>query len=327
MSETVEITGHLIDTGILSRVLDDIREYGGDWVIDRFDVGHEAADLSSARDHDLRRGRRGAAAAADAAADPRRQPGRPRRGRDRRRASRTASSPTASTPPPTSRPGCASTAAGCAVENPEMDCGLIVDGAGDAAAGLHAADGRREGRHEGRLRRLRHPGRRAGDDQGRGLLRLHGVRRLQREAAGGAGPPGRRRHARGQGRRQEGAVGRRPRRRAHRRRAGHGRAGRTPASSTCCSPATRWPPTTSSPSLFGTSLGVDLAQGRGVEHGHEHHIRALNTIRKAGSIQTAVDSGRADRRDHARAGHPAARSTSWSARCATTARCPTSTPT
>ena len=49
VSETVEITGHLIDTGILSRVLDDIREYGGDWVIDRFDVGHEAADLSTAR--------------------------------------------------------------------------------------------------------------------------------------------------------------------------------------------------------------------------------------------------------------------------------------
>ena len=44
-------------------------------------------------------------------------------------------------------------------------------------------------------------------------------------------------------------------------------------------------------SLFGTSLGVDLAQGRGVEHGHEHHIRALNTIRKAGSIAAAVESG------------------------------------
>jgi lysine-ketoglutarate reductase/saccharopine dehydrogenase-like protein (TIGR00300 family) len=43
--------------------------------------------------------------------------------------------------------------------------------------------------------------------------------------------------------------------------------------------------------LFGTSLGVDLAQGRGVEHGHEHHIRALNTIRKAGSIREAVDAG------------------------------------
>jgi lysine-ketoglutarate reductase/saccharopine dehydrogenase-like protein (TIGR00300 family) len=44
-------------------------------------------------------------------------------------------------------------------------------------------------------------------------------------------------------------------------------------------------------SLFGTSLGVDLKQGRGVEHGHEHHIRAINQIRKAGSIRDAVESG------------------------------------
>jgi lysine-ketoglutarate reductase/saccharopine dehydrogenase-like protein (TIGR00300 family) len=44
-------------------------------------------------------------------------------------------------------------------------------------------------------------------------------------------------------------------------------------------------------SLFGTSLGVDLAAGVGVEHGHEHHIRAINTIRTAGSIKAAVDSG------------------------------------
>src|SRR4051794_19896419 len=43
--------------------------------------------------------------------------------------------------------------------------------------------------------------------------------------------------------------------------------------------------------LFGTSLGVDLSQGRGVEHGHEHHIRAINQIRKAGSIKAAVESG------------------------------------
>ncbi|MGI9091838.1 MAG: hypothetical protein ACR2FF_00005, partial [Mycobacteriales bacterium] len=44
-------------------------------------------------------------------------------------------------------------------------------------------------------------------------------------------------------------------------------------------------------SLYGTSLGVDLNHGRGVEHGHEHHIRALNTIRKAGSIRDAVNQG------------------------------------
>jgi lysine-ketoglutarate reductase/saccharopine dehydrogenase-like protein (TIGR00300 family) len=44
-------------------------------------------------------------------------------------------------------------------------------------------------------------------------------------------------------------------------------------------------------SLYGTSLGVDLNQGHGVEHGHEHHIRAINTIRKAGSIAAAVEQG------------------------------------
>src|SRR3954466_6452611 len=43
--------------------------------------------------------------------------------------------------------------------------------------------------------------------------------------------------------------------------------------------------------LFGTSLGVDLAKGSGVPHGHEHHIRAINTIRAAGSIAQAVASG------------------------------------
>jgi lysine-ketoglutarate reductase/saccharopine dehydrogenase-like protein (TIGR00300 family) len=43
--------------------------------------------------------------------------------------------------------------------------------------------------------------------------------------------------------------------------------------------------------LYGTSLGIDLARGQGVEHGHEHHIRAINTIRKAGSIEAAVEQG------------------------------------
>jgi lysine-ketoglutarate reductase/saccharopine dehydrogenase-like protein (TIGR00300 family) len=43
--------------------------------------------------------------------------------------------------------------------------------------------------------------------------------------------------------------------------------------------------------LYGTSLGIDLARGQGVEHGHEHHIRAINTIRKSGSIRAAVEQG------------------------------------
>jgi lysine-ketoglutarate reductase/saccharopine dehydrogenase-like protein (TIGR00300 family) len=44
-------------------------------------------------------------------------------------------------------------------------------------------------------------------------------------------------------------------------------------------------------SLFGTSLGVDLIKGAGVPHGHEHHIRAINRIRACGSIAKAVDDG------------------------------------
>jgi lysine-ketoglutarate reductase/saccharopine dehydrogenase-like protein (TIGR00300 family) len=44
-------------------------------------------------------------------------------------------------------------------------------------------------------------------------------------------------------------------------------------------------------SMFGTSLGIDLTAGIGVAHGHEHHIRAINTIRAAGSIKQAVDTG------------------------------------
>jgi lysine-ketoglutarate reductase/saccharopine dehydrogenase-like protein (TIGR00300 family) len=43
--------------------------------------------------------------------------------------------------------------------------------------------------------------------------------------------------------------------------------------------------------LYGTSLGVDLNRGAGVPHGHEHHIRAINQIRRAGSIQAAVEQG------------------------------------
>jgi hypothetical protein len=38
-------------------------------------------------------------------------------------------------------------------------------------------------------------------------------------------------------------------------------------------------------------MDVLLAEGIGVEHGHEHHIRALNTIRRCGSIAKAVEQG------------------------------------
>lgn len=44
-------------------------------------------------------------------------------------------------------------------------------------------------------------------------------------------------------------------------------------------------------SLFQTSLGVSLTRGEAAEHGHEHHLRAINTIRRAGGIRQAVERG------------------------------------
>jgi len=43
--------------------------------------------------------------------------------------------------------------------------------------------------------------------------------------------------------------------------------------------------------LYGTSLGVYLDKGIPAEHGHENHMRAINTIRKCGGIGQAVEQG------------------------------------
>ncbi len=43
--------------------------------------------------------------------------------------------------------------------------------------------------------------------------------------------------------------------------------------------------------LYGTSLGIDMATGLPVPGGHEHHLRAINRIRAAGSIAQAVADG------------------------------------
>jgi lysine-ketoglutarate reductase/saccharopine dehydrogenase-like protein (TIGR00300 family) len=43
--------------------------------------------------------------------------------------------------------------------------------------------------------------------------------------------------------------------------------------------------------LYGTSLGVWMDRGLPAEEGHEHHLRAINTIRRLGGIRAAVDKG------------------------------------
>ena len=89
---------------------------------------------------------------------------------------------------------------------------------------------------------------------------------------------------------QEGALGRRPGGRAHRRRAGDGRAGRGRLRRRAVRRQRAGHP------RHRVGAVRHLARrrpgpGPGVEHGHEHHIRAINTIRKAGSIAAAVEPG------------------------------------
>ena len=43
--------------------------------------------------------------------------------------------------------------------------------------------------------------------------------------------------------------------------------------------------------FYGTSLGVHLDRGDLAEAGHEHHLRSINRIRRAGSIREAVERG------------------------------------
>lgn len=44
-------------------------------------------------------------------------------------------------------------------------------------------------------------------------------------------------------------------------------------------------------SFYGTSLGISMEHGGSSEEGHEHHLRSINRIRRLGSIQNAVEQG------------------------------------
>ncbi len=44
--------------------------------------------------------------------------------------------------------------------------------------------------------------------------------------------------------------------------------------------------------FYGTSLGVSLDRGLPTDEGHEHHLRTINTIRRLGGIRAAVEGGK-----------------------------------
>jgi lysine-ketoglutarate reductase/saccharopine dehydrogenase-like protein (TIGR00300 family) len=289
VSESVEITGHLIDTGILSRVLDDIREYGGDWVIDRFDVGHEPADLSSATitvihqdEEDLQRLLMRLQTRGINLVDP-------------------GTSEVSVCEVDGVFPDFFYSTTNLAtrvridgrwvpVDNPEMDCGLVVDDSGptprvytlpmsDVKAGMKVVCGASGIRVDAPVM-TKAEGSFGFMESDVSSEKPQTV--LVRQVADGM------REAKAAGTKVLWVGG-----------PGVVHTGAAPAMVALVDAgfvdvlfagnalATH----DIESSLYGTSLGVDLAQGRGVEHGHEHHIRALNTIRKAGSIKAAVDTG------------------------------------
>ena len=285
VSESVEITGHLMDSGVLSRVLDDIREYDADWVIEHIDVGHDASDMSTATitvtaddDEALQRLLMRLQTRGVNMVDPGRAEYSP--------AEMDGVFPdgfysTTNLPTRVRLDG-----RWMDVENPEMDCGLIVDGErvytlpmADVKAGMNVVCGAAGIKVETPV-----------DDRPQGGFgfmesdvsseKPQAV--LVRQVADGM------REAKANGKKVLWVGG-----------PGVVHTGAAPAMVALVHAgfvdvlfagnalATH----DIESSLYGTSLGVDLMMGRGVEHGHEHHIRALNTIRKEGSIRAAVDNG------------------------------------
>jgi lysine-ketoglutarate reductase/saccharopine dehydrogenase-like protein (TIGR00300 family) len=286
VSETVEITGHLMDSGVLARILDDVLDYGADYTIERLDVGKTHEDESYARvvvladDNDalqrllMRLQTHGVNQVDPGVATIRPAP-----------ADGVFPEDFYST---TNLETVVRLESGWVpVEHPEMDCGLKVDGGrvrtipvSDVAAGdqiICGAGGVKvvlPPREHKALSDFEFMSSSVSSEKPQALLvrqiaeRMREVKEEHGRILWVAGP----------------AV-------VH-----------TGASTPMAALVEAgWVDVLFSgnalathdieSALFGTSLGVDLARGQGVEHGHEHHIRAINTIRAQGSIKAAVDNG------------------------------------
>ena len=286
ISETVELRGHLIDSGVLSRVLDDILEYGGDYSIDRFDVGKTPLDESYAILTI------GCEDAADVARLVMRLQTHGANLTDPGEATLRAVERDGVFPDDFYSTTNLETVVRLGgtwvpVENPEMDCGIVVTGerartvavsdvrTGDqlicGAGGVKVVPLPAIDRSAGGFEFMNSE---VSSEKPQALLvrqiaqQMRDVKEEGRKILWVGGP----------------AV-------VH--------TGAAPAMVALVEAgfvdilfagnalATH----DIESALYGTSLGVDLAHGRGVEHGHEHHIRAINQIRKAGSIRQAVDDG------------------------------------
>lgn len=288
-NEIVEITGHLIDSGTLSSVLDDINEYGGDYAMEKFEIGHQAGDPSYARIN---------VSAPDEEALQRLLMRLQTRGVnmvDPGEASVGTAEMDGVFPDgfysSTNLETQVRLGGGWVdVQNPEMDCGLVVERTGDHV----------------RVHTLPMADIRIGMEVICGAGGIKVLTQVSSREEGSFGfmesevssekPQAVLVRQVAEGMREAKAVGKKvlwvggP---------GVVHTGAAPAMVALIEAgyvdvlfagnalATH----DIESALYGTSLGIDLARGQGVEHGHEHHIRAINTIRKEGSIRAAVESG------------------------------------
>jgi lysine-ketoglutarate reductase/saccharopine dehydrogenase-like protein (TIGR00300 family) len=286
ISETVEVRGHLIDTGVLSRVLDDILEYGGDYSIDKFDVGKTPTDESYARltvksdtNEDLQRL---VMRLQTHGVNPT-EPGEA----VLREVEKDGVFPDDFYSTTNLETVVRLGGHWVPVENPEMDCGILVDG--DRARTIAVSDVRVGDRVV------------CGADGVKvvplpAIDRSHGGFEFMNSEVSSEKPQALLVRQIAQQMRDVKAEGKKVL-----------WVGGPAVVHTGAAPAmvalveagyvdvlfagNALATHDIEASLYGTSLGVDLSQGRGVEHGHEHHIRAINQIRKAGSIAAAVSSG------------------------------------
>lgn len=287
-TETVEVRGHILDSGVLARILDDVLEYGGDYRIERLDVGREHGDES--------------AALLSIGADDAEQLSRILMRIQAHGANPVGASEAVLRPAPADgvfpddfysttnlvtrvRTG----GRWITVSNPEMDCGIVVSPDGTAARTLPVSDVR------------------AGE---RVVCGASGVRVLRPEPA--------ETQAETFGFMSSTVSSEKPQALLVRRIADELRSVKARGQKVLWVGGPAIVHTGAAPAmvsliragyvdvlfagnalaahdieaaLFGTSLGVDLSRGHGVPHGHEHHIRAINKIRAAGSIAKAVSSG------------------------------------
>ncbi|MGZ0146704.1 ornithine cyclodeaminase, nickel-pincer nucleotide-dependent [Kribbella sp. WER1] len=285
VTETVEITGHLMDSGLLSRVLDDIRGYGGEYTLDKFDLGYDKDDPSTVRmtvgaedEESLQRLLMRIQTKGANLVDP----GTPEITEVTRDGVFPDGFYSTTNLPTRVRLG----GHWVDVRNPEMDCGLLVEG--DTVRTIPMSDVRAGMKIITSAQGVRvTPPIVVNTEDGFGFMESDvssekPQRVLVKQVADGM------REAKANGQKVLWVGG-----------PGIVHTGAAPAMVAIVEAgyvdilfagnalATH----DIESSLYGTSLGVDLARGRGVEHGHEHHIRAINTIRKAGSIAAAVEQG------------------------------------